>query len=249
MNPIFVPDTHGCLRQAETLVDFLTLEGYLQDHVIGWAGDYTDRGPRCREHLQFMMYRKKEKGDIPICGNHEYVDERALNAKHWAKTWFDGYEDQMLESFGLCRYDYEGIEGGEEKAAADLRSAMTADEIDFISNLPLYYEDEKFILIHSTVLEYVSWETQRQELNDWKRTNAEIPLQLRQRTLSLPAGIGKCVVSGHDPRRKVLITPTRASLDLAVFQSGKLPAWIPDLNLLVTVSNSGIRVETAIPPK
>jgi len=149
----------------------------------------------------------------------------------------------------LCRYDYEGIEGGEEKAAADLRSVMTADEIDFISNLPLYYEDEKFILIHSTVLEYVSWETQRQELNDWNYSNTEMPLQLRQRTLSLPAGIGKCVVSGHDPRRNVLITPTRASLDLAVFQSGKLPAWIPDLNLLVTVSNSGIRVETAIPPK
>lgn len=249
MYSIVVPDLHGCYRQAEILVDFLTVEGYLTDHELVWLGDYTDRGPHIRKALQFLRYRQREMGDKPICGNHEYAAERGINAKHWAKTWFNNYEDQMLESFGLCRYDYEGIEGGEEKAAADLRSAMTADEIDFICNLPLYYENENFIFIHATVLDYVSWETQKQELDNWKRSNAEMPLQLRQRTLSLPPNIGKCVVSGHDPRRKVLITPARASLDLAVFQSGVLPAWIPDLNLLVTVSNSGIRVETAIPPK
>jgi len=247
MNLIIVPDTHGCLRQVEDLIDYLTLEGYINENrKLAFLGDYVDRGPKIRELLNLCMELQRA-GHIFICGNHEYALERALNASSWAKIWFDAYEEETLESFGLCRYDYE--EGDEAKAASDIRNAMSAEEINFVSTLPLYWENENYILIHATVLEYVNWKQQKQELEDWKRSNSETPLQLRQRTLSLPKGIRKCVVSGHDPRRKVLITPTRASLDLAVFQSGVLTAWIPDLNLTVTVNNSEIRVDPAIPPK
>jgi len=245
MRLIIIPDVHGCLNQLENLIKFLEGEGYLNDRKLAMLGDYIDRGPQIRAMINFCIELQKD-GHILICGNHEFALERALyGPTGWAATWFDNYEDRLLESFGLSAYLY--YNGLEKKAAIDLYQAMTLAEREFIANLPLYYEDEHFVLVHAALLDSLSWEEQKSSLDTWDREQAEVPPQLRKRTLTLPPGFKKCLVTGHDPRRQPLITKNRVALDLAVFSSGKLPAWIPDANLIVTISHNEIWVDTALP--
>ncbi len=153
--------------------------------------------------------------------------------------WFDRYQSQLLESFGLSEYSY--YNGDEHQAAMDLIDRMTTEQINFINKLPLYWEDDQHILIHSTLDPNESWESQSLKLRNWNEETEDIPLQLRQRTLLLPKGTNKCVISGHERRRKPIICSDRVSIDLGVDTHRILAAWITDLHLLVTLGPTGSR--------
>jgi serine/threonine protein phosphatase 1 len=250
MSLIIIPDTHGYYDVVRKMIDFLEDEGYLTKRTLAFLGDYFDNGQQVRKLVNFLIDLQKD-GHIMICGNHEYVLGQALletpSRLSWASKWFNDYQKNTLESFGLTDYDY--LNGNEKQGIMDLKSRMTPEEISFVMNLPLYWENDTHILIHATVLEYVSWEIQRKELDNWSRGNTEVPPQLRQSALSLPNGINKQIVSGHIRRNNPYITKYRASIDLGVDNNKVLAAYIPDLELLVKYDKNTIDVITATPSK
>lgn len=247
MSLIIIPDTHGCLDQLERLVDFLESEGYLSGHRLAFLGDYVDRGPKIRELLRYCIDLERA-GHVFLCGNHEYVLERALSGSAlWGERWLQCYEERTMQSFGLPKfYNTRFVE-----AVDDLLCEMTTPELEFIRTRPYYFENDRFVLVHGGLLSEPSWEDQRSVLDGWDRSQDEMPPQLRNRYLFLPDGLSKCVVSGHQIRPEPVIKPRRVALDLGVYEYKRLPAWIPDRGLLAIVNSREQSIQirtTTIPP-
>jgi serine/threonine protein phosphatase 1 len=241
MSLVIFPDTHGHLDMLISLMEYIE-SVYGKEYTYAFLGDYLDRGPKIRELLNFCINLQKD-GHIFICGNHEFTLRQAIaeyiGQSFWTSKWFNQYEDNTLESFGLSQYDYFG--NNERQSSIDLGLEMTFEEIGFLKSLPLYWENDDFILIHSMLVATETWEYQRKQLDDWDMAREEIPPQLRVRTLSLPFGIQKYVVSGHDPVNKPIVMKNRISFDLGVDCNRTLAAYITDLNLFVTLCKNEIR--------
>lgn len=249
MNLIILPDTHGYLSYVEKMIAFLEKEGFSKGRKFAFLGDLFDRGPEIRGLLNLGMDLAKD-GHIFIRGNHEEVTDHVLtvddNQDFWLDLWFySNHQDQTLESFGLSEYDY--YTDNLPQAASDLAKAMTPEERAFIANLPYYYEDERQILVHASVLPDVSWEKQKQKLDNWNRNTRTMPEQLWQNCKYLPKDLNKQVISGHNIHKKAYITKYRACIDLGLFYHKVLAAYIPDIDLLIELDRFNVKLIDTTP--
>ena len=133
MKTIVISDIHGCYDELETLL--LALEKNKEynkdvDKLI-FLGDYIDRGRDSRLVVKLIRELQENNDNvIALMGNHE-----DMLVNYWRgrdDIWlFNGYTDTM--------YSYEGYK--EE----------LADDIEWMRNLPLYYEDDHFVYVHAGI--------------------------------------------------------------------------------------------------
>ena len=136
-----IGDIHG---YAEPLIRLLEKLGYTKsngtwqhpDRKIIFVGDYIDRGPAIRETLQIVKGMTNSGNGIALMGNHEYnalcfhTQEREGGhlRKHLLKNIIQHYE--TLKQFQNRQEEYEGY-------------------LDWFKTLFLFYEQEKFRVVHS----------------------------------------------------------------------------------------------------
>lgn len=132
MRTIVIADIHGCYNELKTLFsNLLEKEEYdKQTDKLIFLGDYIDRGNDSRLVINFIQTLQKESDNvIALMGNHEYM---FLDYYDNCGSWINTGREKTLESYN----------GFNEQFKSD---------VQWMRNLPLYYEDEYFIYVHAGV--------------------------------------------------------------------------------------------------
>ena len=126
-----IGDTHGCYNTLLALVDRLP-----KDATLIFLGDLCDKGNFTKEVVSFI----KDNNHIAIKGNHDYMMEQYLKdsvikdkTNLWTSNAWGGYKTVNSYRNNLD---------------------LIKEHIDFISELPLYIEIDRYFLTHGFGLPY-----------------------------------------------------------------------------------------------
>jgi serine/threonine protein phosphatase 1 len=139
-----IPDIHGCFKTLLALFDD-HIKPTVNDHIF-FLGDYIDRGPDSKAVIDFIINLQKGFPNIiALRGNHE---DYLLKA-HW-------HDIDKKTLFGLKTKSHMQKEWEKQGGATTLKSLeikWPADVpqayIDWLTNLPYYYELDNYILVHA----------------------------------------------------------------------------------------------------
>ena len=171
MRTIAISDIHGCYNELKSLLAILETKGKYNkdtDRLI-FLGDYVDRGEDSRKVIQLIRSLQKDNDNvIALMGNHEDMMIGYLNGiKNW---WNYNGSDSTLKSYRMHK-------------------SQLKDDLEWMSNLPLYYEDDYFIYVHAGVDVNKTMEEQSRHDLLWTR----------EPFLSDATPYYKRVVFGHTP--------------------------------------------------
>ena len=126
---IIIGDIHGCLATFEVLLDKMN---FSKTDSLYLVGDYIDRGPSSKGVIDKIIMLKEEGYQVvALRGNHEQM----LLDNYIAEVdrgWAQNVDKELLRSFGI-------------KTLADIPEKY----IQFCDSLPLYHDDDEFIVVHT----------------------------------------------------------------------------------------------------
>lgn len=134
--------------------NFLTLKALLDQMPKGEfisLGDMVDRGPRGKEVLDFIMNNKKAKA---LMGNHEHLFIDAFDAEkqifHGSNKTTPYYRgDIWFSNGGLTTMDSFQPKFSEAWYTKKITEVVGQEYIDWLKQLPLYIETDKFLFTHA----------------------------------------------------------------------------------------------------
>ncbi len=131
MRKIAISDIHGCVETFRTLLERQVKLAH--DDELYLLGDYVDRGPDSKGVLDYIM-QLKEAGYRLHClkGNHEAMMHHAAHDSREVEMWLYNGGREALVSFGI-----------------DDPSQIPSRYLTFIEEMDVYYEVDKFILVHA----------------------------------------------------------------------------------------------------
>ena len=141
MRTIAISDIHGCYNELKKLLSVIEEKGVYnkEEDKLVFLGDYIDRGKDSRLVIELIRNLQKENNNVI-----------ALMGNH---------EDMLLQ-YNKGIDSYWMYNGGR----------TTLDSyVEWMKNLPLYYEDEHFIFVHAGVDLYKPIEEQEKETLLWTR--------------------------------------------------------------------------------
>ncbi len=139
-----ISDIHGCLSTLRSLIETQIVPS--KSDTLCFLGDYIDRGPESKGVMDYIMDLQMQHNKIiALKGNHE---------EFLVKAW---EEEQNLRKFLFFKESNKSKEswlkyGGEEAMESFNASSMNQIPqfyIDWINQRPLYYEHEKFFIVHA----------------------------------------------------------------------------------------------------
>ena len=134
-----IPDIHGCARTLQVMLKNMLL--VTRDDELFFLGDYIDRGPASKDVLDQLMDMQEGGWKIHcLKGNHEdYCVKSWEEDQHWhllkpdvQKLWENVGAKETYKSFGVKR-----------------PREIPEKYIEWMRNLPYYYELENYILVHA----------------------------------------------------------------------------------------------------
>jgi serine/threonine protein phosphatase 1 len=150
-----------------------------------------------------VRQRQEASPDTVVClmGNHEALLLQAAADPSYVPAWLWNGGDAALASFGAR-------EVGE----------LPPDLIDWLGQLPTFYEDEHRYYVHAGVSPLRSLDDQHDEDRLW----------IREAFLEMEHDFGKHIVHGHTPLRTLSPDerPYRTNLDTAAVYGGALTAGV-----------------------
>ncbi|ANF98181.1 metallophosphoesterase [Paenibacillus bovis] len=145
-----ISDIHGELDLLDRLLDKIDYRPE-QDQLI-LLGDYVDRGSNSRGTLERVIQLTRA-GAIALKGNHEDLMFNALTSSReadwnrWLKV--NGGLATLL-SYGFTREELITL-SGEDFHLPDLHNEELQQHLEFIRELPLYYETPDYLYVHAGV--------------------------------------------------------------------------------------------------
>ncbi len=139
-----ISDIHGCLNTVRTLIETLIIPD--KDDTLCFLGDYIDRGPESKGVIDYIMgLQAQGYGIIALKGNHE---------EFLSKAW---EEEQHLKKFLFFKENNKSKESWLKYGGYDAMLSFKADRInqipsyyiDWINQRPLYYELDKYFIVHA----------------------------------------------------------------------------------------------------
>jgi len=178
-----VGDIHGCLDLLRQLL--VQVAPGAEDQVV-FLGDYIDRGPDSRGVLEFLLeFRKRWPQTVFLKGNHEAMLLDYLAGRKRLRYLLNGGENTL--------YNYR------EKG----RLQIPEEHLQFLHDLRLYFETERFIFVHAGLRPHVATQAQHEKDLLW----------IREDFLESDFSWGKTVVFGHTPLHKPRLAGDRIGLD------------------------------------
>jgi serine/threonine protein phosphatase 1 len=147
-----IGDIHGDLEQ---LLDLLRRIGPIdRSDKLVFLGDYLDRGPSSREVVQFIRHELPKTGAriVALRGNHEDAWLRVIN---------EGWDGFVLPPGNGCLACLRSFTGGPVPNIQDQPrterewdlllsgSFLPDDVVDWMRDLPHFYEDDDAIYVHA----------------------------------------------------------------------------------------------------
>jgi serine/threonine protein phosphatase 1 len=201
-----VADLHG--RYDLFLEALEKIEDYADEGTVVFLGDYIDRGPQSAHILKALRGgTDAEDWDwVVLRGNHEemmYVCIQGIEKLGW---WYGNGGIATMESY------------------ANL-SADPYEDLPWIHDLPLYYEDKHRIFVHAGIDPQVPMDKQKSDNLMWKIYNGN--------TWVGHEPTGKHVCHGHDQHAKGPLSEVgkwggRTALDTFAWKTGRLVVAVFD---------------------
>lgn len=139
-----IPDIHGCSKTLRSLIE-LQIRPDKSD-VLYFLGDFIDRGPDSKGVIDYLMQLETDGFTLRcLLGNHEdyciKAWEEDLHKKPFLGMRFKGKIQSVWE-----------IHGGKETLdsfGVKFASQIPAQYIEWMRKLKLYFELDRFILVHA----------------------------------------------------------------------------------------------------
>ncbi|MFC4100793.1 metallophosphoesterase family protein [Paenibacillus xanthanilyticus] len=183
---LVVSDVHGCDEELRLLLEAMSFRPERDQLIL--LGDYVDRGPRSKEAVAYVCQLVRQEGALALQGNH---DNRFVNvvaglasAEEKMKFWEKGGAETLSSYYGRI---VAASEDEEETCCRYIREHY-AEDLRFLKDLPMYYEDEAFIYVHAGL---------NPAYADWKLQPARDFLYIRESFYGGNARYGKTVIFGH----------------------------------------------------
>jgi serine/threonine protein phosphatase 1 len=164
---IIFSDIHGELWKLQELFNRLSLQ---KDDRIIFLGDYIDRGENSRGVIDYIINLQKRYDVVTLLGNHEAFALEVMTDRRMGmiKSWFSIGGKATLDNYNGDFDEMERVHG------------------NFLHNLKLIHEEEKYIFVHGYLAHLLDVEEQHKDSCIWGRFD-EIK----------PHKSGKIVVCGH----------------------------------------------------
>jgi serine/threonine protein phosphatase 1 len=208
-----IGDIHGRLDLLDRLIEAIRRDvgDHGNDSLTVTLGDYIDRGPDSRGVIERLLTNPFPGRFIALKGNHEALLETFLEKPAMGSQWryLGGLE--TLHSFGVPVASLI-VDQNYEKAAAQLRNALSQDHLKFLAALKTSLFIGDYFLCHAGVRPGIPLEQQAEEDLLW----------IRDEFLDSPMDFGKIVVHGHTPVEEPEVKSNRINIDTGAFATGKL---------------------------
>lgn len=182
---IMISDIHGCMDQFDQLIQALELKWDCDKLLL--LGDYVDRGPNSKEVVDKVILLVKEFGAIALRGNHDQrLVDLIRNPDHTIKSKF--IEHGGIDTINsYCETTSGNSKVELDNAITNIRNNYN-HHIEFLSNLPLYYEDDYHLYVHAGINpNYANWKEQA----DYNF------MYIKDEFILQPTVINKKIVFGH----------------------------------------------------
>jgi len=167
-------DIHGCfaaLTALENLVDW-------DDDLLVTLGDYTDRGPRSREVLDWLIERDRTGRLIALRGNHDLMMLAARDDETALGFWLAYGGRGTLRSYAPA---------GQDGTIAD----VPEEHWRFLAERTRpYYESDAHLFVHASLESELPLEQQSEHALYWKKIDGPDGPPPPHRS-------GKPIVCGH----------------------------------------------------
>lgn len=185
---LVISDIHGCYDEFNKLLGMVNYSSATDQLIL--LGDYIDRGKDSLKVLEFVRELNYKFGAITLRGNHDqmlldWLKNPIENLYHYMqnggmetiKSFIPDADKQIL-----CWDTY-------MEWANEIKIGYW-EEIDFLSELEYYHEDDKHIYVHAGI---------NPNLDDWKNTSKEDFIWIRDPFLNHKRQHDKVVIHGHTP--------------------------------------------------
>ena len=96
---LVIGDIHGHYSE---LLRVLDLVGYKDSDRIIFLGDYIDRGDHSKKVVEFLLDLSKNKDNVFLRGNHEFMILQTVEGKSYLQTWLENGEGRRcMRSYGI----------------------------------------------------------------------------------------------------------------------------------------------------
>lgn len=198
-----IGDVHGCLFELKLLLGFIDEMLKPGDEVV-FIGDYIDRGPDSKGVVDLIINRQKNHPNktIALKGNHEDMMIEGMSG------WIMNGGATTIESYGIPWIDL-----------PHYWSKFPDNHKEFYTNLPLFYQNGKYVFVHAGIDPGLSLENQTEQCMLWERQFVGYRGEYVD---------GYTVVYGHTPLERVIERPHQFGIDTACVFGGKLTALVID---------------------
>nr|WP_289037086.1 metallophosphoesterase family protein [uncultured Allobacillus sp.] len=185
---LMISDIHGHLNAFEQLLEKVNFQPASDQLIL--LGDYIDRGPSSKETIEFVM-DLQANGAIALRGNHDdwflqWLQDPSQVSPNFllngGMETIQSYLDELGDDYSLP---------AQEEWASYIRENYPA-HVEFLNELPLYYEHEEFICVHAGI--------DPLQVN-WKNTSKENFLWIRKEFHQGEIDSDKPIIFGHTPTK------------------------------------------------
>lgn len=186
MNEIFaIGDIHGKISMFKEMLKQWNPDK--QQLIL--LGDLIDRGEDSYGVIQLAKELKEKYGAVVLTGNHEQMLLDWLQNPHLAmKMYYRNGGRETIHSFFNKTMTF----GTMPEEIADLMQAQFSEEISFLSELPRYFEWNKYVFVHAGV---------DLTMHDWKETALDDFCWIREEFHYQPNNTDKMFIFGHTPTK------------------------------------------------
>lgn len=131
MRTFVIGDIHGCYYELKSLLNKIREEEKYNNKIdkLVFIGDYIDRGDNSRLVIKLIKELQNNNNNvIALMGNHEDMLINYLNKEN--NSWMFNGANSTLNSYMNFDNDFQ-------------------NDVKWIKQLPLYYEDNDFIYVHA----------------------------------------------------------------------------------------------------
>jgi len=211
-----IGDVHGCLdllRAAEEKVRRDVQRTNVAGLII-MLGDYVDRGPDSRGVLDHLF---TEPGNdirrITLCGNHDDLFMRFLDAPHDHSAWLDMGGRETLSSYGMPGA-YVSLDGKDssDQLKKQLVAAIPDRHRTLLAAMPVSLRIGNYLFVHAGIRPGIPLENQSDKDMMW----------IREPFLTQGPQLPITLIHGHTPGHEPSYGPGRIGIDTGAYASGKL---------------------------
>lgn len=220
MRTFVIGDIHGCYDELVALTKNLILKAGMQpkkDRLV-FLGDYVDRGLKTRQVIeQLIEWKEKYPHWQMLYGNHE---DLMLDALVYKGQIYHSYDLWWMQGGKETAYSYvPENRSAYEKAITSVLDSIPAEHLDWLRNLPYYFEDENYFYVHGGVLPETSLEEVKSYLdeggfNDVKKA----VIWARYEFIEANDDWGKKIIFGHtaeSPKFMPIVKKNKIGIDTA----------------------------------